>query len=747
MEAAPPANPPASLTPAQFPPGARTESVHSDEPAPPTSGIFDFYDAVIPRFDLEKTFPAILAPINLLHQVQQTRDLDALRALAPIFSHCLDAILDSMTQLPEPIRSSPKYHLSMSEVNFSREMFMGHVGQMSGDRPSSYLQVDIQATMQSLDMTMSSLKTCLQVAAYEVAQLKPLPEPPVQCEHLPSTEDSEESSDPSSSSAEDHRSDAKASQEHTETGGSTDSHIKPQRTKLSAFLKPLSLRGRGKKKLAPHPDSAAVDSAVSSTLVHSDSDRRDRDCGYVHVSTNIRDSLAKFPVGIEGPDPGNVPHPEDATELWRDGNGLAQLASLKALVRYMTTKDCVGDLEIVDVFFLCFRFFSNPKEAFDTFVARYDEIPSERLSPAQARARSLRVKMRVARLLYLWVELHWRVEEDAEVFTPLTQFAFSRLSQDIPREASSKLINALHDRACDKSKGLRVQKTIALAEAKSRPDVLCSTWEPREKRFMLNGDFSKMTLQQFNCPGGLATLALQLTLLLWEKYCAFEPEDAVRYLMVRKGKDSTPSSEVARKVATFISYEQALHRFVMDSIGSAESVAKRTELTEFFLDWASKCHELRNYSGSCLMALACDRPTVLPFMTTLKLSPRHEEMKVTLSEFSTKGNNHMQAYKQALQKCSCPALPGMMLFIGEVARGCGSEPYDQHPAVPGSRLINLKRYRPITWAVRAMEKCHAPFKIQRVDYICDWLEHMLSKYRAGTEAEWEERIYNNCRKF
>ncbi|KIK95057.1 hypothetical protein PAXRUDRAFT_827382 [Paxillus rubicundulus Ve08.2h10] len=659
MEAAQPANPPASLTPTQFPPGAKTESIHSDEPAPPTSGIFDIYDAVIPRFDLEKTFPAILAPINLLRRVPQTHDMDALRALAPIFSHCLDAILDSMTQLPEPIRSSSKYHLSMNGVNFSREMFMGHVGQISADRPSSYLEVDIQAAMQSLDMTMSSLKAFLQVAAYEIAQLKPLPEPPVQCEHLPSTEDSGASSDPSSSSAEDHLSDAKASHEHTETGGSTDSHIKPQRTMLSAFLKPLSLRGRGKRKSAPHSNLAVVDSAASNTLVPSDSERSDRECGYVHVSINIRDSLAKFPVGIEGPDPGNVPHPEDATELWKDGNGLAQLASLKALVRYMTTKASTSDLEIVDVFFLCFRFFSNPKETFDTFVARYDESPSDHLSPSRARAHSLRVKMRVARLLYLWVELHWRVEEDAEVFTPLTEFAFSRLSQDIPRDASSKLINALHDRACDKSRGLRVQKTIALAEAKSRPELLCSTWEPPEKRFMLDGDFSKIGLQQFNCPGGLAMLALQLTLLLWEKYCAFEPEDAVRYLMVRKGNDSTPSSEVARKVATFISYEQALHRFVMNSIGSAESVAKRTELTEFFLDWASKCHELHNYSGSCLMALACDRPTVLPFVTTLKLSPRHEEMKTTLSEFYTKGNNHMQAYKQALQKCSCPALPGM----------------------------------------------------------------------------------------
>lgn len=42
-----------------------------------------------------------------------------------------------------------------------------------------------------------------------------------------------------------------------------------------------------------------------------------------------------------------------------------------------------------------------------------------------------------------------------------------------------------------------------------------------------------------------------------------------------------------------------------------------------------------------------------------------------------------------------------------------------------------------------MEKCHAPFRIQRADYICDWLEHVLSEYLVGTEVEWEKRIYDN----
>ena len=557
--------------PAYPAPNARTESIDSDESVPATSAIFDD-GALAPRFDLEKAFPAILAPFSLLRRIPESQDIDALRALAPVFAHCLDAILHSIAHLPEHVPTSPKYHLALSGVNFSKDMFLGHVSHIPiHDRPPSRREA-IQVAMQFLDMTMSGLKGFLNAAAYEVAQLKPLPQIPVQV-----AAKFESSVSLVHSSVESHHANSNAD---TFASNSTDSLNRSQRSKVSAFFKPLRCR------LQRRPsrlDLARLDSAASSTLVNSDSD--DLACGYVHVSVNIRNSLAQFPVSID-PTVGKIAHPEDVAELWKDQNGLAQLASLKALVRYMTSPDADGDVEIVDVFFLCFRFFSSPRETFDALVARYDEnLPCR--SSSMTRSHSIQVKMRIARLLYLWVDLHWRAE-DAEVLTPLTQFAFSRLAQDIPRAASSKLISSLRQRACagEKSRGLRKEKTIARAEARYRQDVLSSTWEPREKKAMMRRDFFRVKLGHFHSRGGHAMLALQLTLLLWEKYRAFEPEDAVRYLMTRNGDDN-PTSEVARKVANFMAYERAVHRFVMNSIGTAESVQMRTELVEFFLELAT----------------------------------------------------------------------------------------------------------------------------------------------------------------
>ena len=351
-------------------PYSKSETIDSDEPAPRTSGIFDFGPAA-PQFDLEKTFPAILAPFSLLRRIPESQDIDALRALAPVFSHCLDAILHSMAHLPEHVPTSPKYHLALSGVNFSKDMFLGHVSHIPLHYHSSSRREAIHVAMQFLDMAMSSLKGFLNAAAHEVAQLKPLPQIPVEGNLAQVAEESEGSASLSHSSVESHHLGSKAD---TFTSNSADALDKLPKYKVSALLKPLPLRCRVKKKPS-RLYLASCNSAASSTLLNSDSD--DLGCGYVHISIDIRNSLAQFPVSID-PTFGKVPHPGDATELWKDRNGLAQLASLKALVRYMTSPDADSDVEIVDVFFLCFRFFSNPKETFHALATRYDEnIPSQ----------------------------------------------------------------------------------------------------------------------------------------------------------------------------------------------------------------------------------------------------------------------------------------------------------------------------------------------------------------------------------
>jgi len=40
-----------------------------------------------------------------------------------------------------------------------------------------------------------------------------------------------------------------------------------------------------------------------------------------------------------------------------------------------------------------------------------------------------------------------------------------------------------------------------------------------------------------------------------------------------------------------------------------------------------------------------------------------------------------------------------------------------------------------------MEKCHTPYHIQRVDYVCHWMEQVVCAYLGRPEREWETIIY------
>jgi hypothetical protein len=41
-----------------------------------------------------------------------------------------------------------------------------------------------------------------------------------------------------------------------------------------------------------------------------------------------------------------------------------------------------------------------------------------------------------------------------------------------------------------------------------------------------------------------------------------------------------------------------------------------------------------------------------------------------------------------------------------------------------------------------MERCHAPYHIQRVDYICQWMEEVICSYLNRPEAQWEDIFFD-----
>jgi hypothetical protein len=358
---------------------------------------------------------------------------------------------------------------------------------------------------------------------------------------------------------------------------------KKHRRSLASLLVPLSASLRRKYSTKHEKNSTAPSETV--TICEKVASPTEHVC----ATTNIRNSIALFPELFDGKLDNSITHPEDSTELFVDRNSVLQLASMKGLVRYLTSTASDDDLELVDVFFLCFRYFATPALVLEALIERYRETLPECLAPDQARIESLHIKMRIARLLHKWVDLHWRHSDDHVIFATLTQFAFSDLSQDLPREVSSKIINTLHHAACAKEhNGRRLEKTVQSIQDASPVEELSSIWEPRDKKAMTKGEFTKIKLSQFASPQGFMLLTHQLTLILWEKYRDFQPEDAARFGVEEATGKMTESisNDAGLKVTTYASFEKALHLWALDIIVSAPSMESRIENIQFFLEWA-----------------------------------------------------------------------------------------------------------------------------------------------------------------
>jgi hypothetical protein len=95
-------------------------------------------------------------------------------------------------------------------------------------------------------------------------------------------------------------------------------------------------------------------------------------------------------------------------------------------------------------------------------------------------------------------------------------------------------------------------------------------------------------------------LAHQLTVLLWEKYRDFQPEDAARFWVEEATGKSTYgfSNDAGTKVTTYASFEKALHLWALDIILSAQSTEDRIEKVQFILEWARVSFLSCNYSFS-----------------------------------------------------------------------------------------------------------------------------------------------------
>lgn len=540
----------------------------------------------------QERLSSIFQMVDHFRAMADNPDAAEMRLAAQDFNRCLEKVLRGCKDLPSTVRSGSEFQIAFRGAVFSGLGFGRHVRFVKAD---VYFVDAVQVSLEWLDMTVSSLKELFRVIKRLRDEHKPLPhvpsssmpdnEPPLILEYPSSVLEEEvllavDPPTPIATPPEDISFVPESSYIGTEISA-LEATIEPvaRATVVKGTLRRLVLGVARRNNLKPLTMwSNTTFSKSATTLVPSPCVA---EFGGPKTPTTPS-SIEHVPHGTEPASFGvkeNTP-PGSTVDLHFSAAGVLCAASHSGLVRVLTSMEAVTDPSLNNLFFFSFRFFSTPQAVFDALVARYNEQPPEGLAPGQSiswedQARITRV--RVAKVLLLWLRVYWRYEWDAEILEPLRQLVSSRLSTDPAAAILTKVAEQVDIASAGASYRGSRPRTRPETPPTSQHQL---SFQPLCKDAMIKGAFHEVDILHFHSPEGREELVRQLCLAGSELFCAINPEDAVRYWKDNKNK------QVRGIISRITVFENAIVYWVANSIVARPTVRSRAEVVEFFLDVA-----------------------------------------------------------------------------------------------------------------------------------------------------------------
>lgn len=572
----------------------------------------------------DSKFTAIFTVAKQIQLAADQSDFKALRSLSKIFTACLYNILRSFKTLPSELRSTSDFAIAFKAVVHFGTQFTSQVKLLTAKLSDEVLAEELQMTVQSLDMSMSSFTALLDLVDRRVAINKPLPSPPSSILSLDralspsihniSSNESLVSSASSSSPLVEEGPVSPISAEIVDvppvkgkmSKGSLTRLITGLRTRRSIRQMTASWLSTGSKPSTPLAELSPLIRQFPTPPTPPTP---------TTAGSNESSGSNRWPIVLQSDLDDDFATSKDGLCFGQSGSLCA--ASLAGLVRVLTSMEAVIDPTFTNVFFHSFRFFTTSKELFDMLLVRYNETsPPDLTSERLARWEQANItKMRVAKVFLLWLRNHWRYEWDVDVLEPLRKFASSRPAGDAASITWPKVLHKIKEASVGVAyRGNRMERQLYNAAHLQEVDPPPTSFQPLSKDTFILEKFGEVDILYFHNPAGHEEFARQLSLAASQLFRHFDPEDAVRYW-----KDGL-SKSVGESVFRFTSFENALTYWTANSIVTRPTSRSRSEVMEFFIEIAYVCplsftwsfcwltltsqtsFQLRNFACACAMS-------------------------------------------------------------------------------------------------------------------------------------------------
>jgi len=283
---------------------------------------------------------------------------------------------------------------------------------------------------------------------------------------------------------------------------------------------------------------------------------------------------APFPTDRPRSDPDDI----NAPYVEYDSDSSVKKANLRGLIGVITSGSAIEHEEFVSMVLTTFRLFASGLDLADALYLRYTEQRPEWLS-RKGKMRfewsmaQKRMKARVATILHLWLELHWK-PEDLGAVVRLRQlvgtieedcaFHAQSLKMSLDRIVTDKSYHGRRFRTEERYRPTTIPPPPTLFAARSDLTAL-ATWNP-----------SGLTIVHFATPEGVVEFARMMTTVESRYYHKLTPESLVHY-------KSEHTSKLRKELGDF---EQRYKAWIVWTIVNPEDPIERAHVIEFWFEVA-----------------------------------------------------------------------------------------------------------------------------------------------------------------
>ena len=305
----------------------------------------------------------------------------------------------------------------------------------------------------------------------------------------------------------------------------------------------------------------------------------------------LRDSLAV--IGDSAPFPTDLPKPDpddlDAPYIEYNPDGSLKKANLRGLVGVVTSGSAIEHEEFVSMVLTTFRLFASGQDLADALYFRYTEQLPEWLTRKgkmqfEWSMAQRRMKARVATVLHLWLELHWK-PEDSGAIVRLEQlvgtieeegaFHAQSLRMSLDRIVKEE---GYHGRRFRKEERYKPTTVPPLPTSFAAKNALAT---------LAKQNPSDLTMLHFATTEGVTEFARMITMVESRYYRKLSPENFVHY----------KSEETLRLRKELGDFEQRYKAWIVWTIVTPEDPIKRAHVIKFWFEVAKVCENRRLVSS------------------------------------------------------------------------------------------------------------------------------------------------------